>query len=185
MPSLNQEVAGEYHFADGKDSLEDLFASSSVEGNIAAFRYWFRMRNGDYAPAVRRYRISAGGTTRIAPIAITRAGFIDQWISMTADEAAPWSTAEALQGHRAVKDFLRIHNNDDYISFDKISLCKDAPTTWQIEASSGFNAPTEHWVFMLSESDAEQLRMFSVEKEPRSGCVEYELEALIEELPQT
>jgi hypothetical protein len=183
-PLLTKEVAGEYNYVPGHEGPDDLFASSSVEGNIATFRYSFVMRNGDTARAVLRYSVSPAAVTRIGPIAITRTGFIDQWIMLEPADAAQWSTPEALKGHRAVNGFLRLHQNDTYISFDKISRCEASPPTWQIEASSGFNAPTEHWVFVLSESAAEHLRMLNVEKEPHPGCVEYDLEALIEELPQ-
>ena len=181
---LSREVTGEYNYVPGKDGLDDLFVASSVEGHIASFRYTRQMRNEEYAAAIYCYSFAGTVATRIAPVAITRTGFIDEWIKMDPREAAHWSTPEALAGHRAVNDFLQKHNTDDHVYFEKISLCGNSPRIWQVSAASAFNAPTEKWFFLLSESGAANLRMLSVEDQQRPGCVEYDLAALDEELPQ-
>jgi hypothetical protein len=181
IPLLHREVNAEYNFEPGHDGLEDLFAKASIAGNVATFRYSRRMRNEEYEPAILRYQVSSNSVTRIPPLAVTRSGFIDQWIKLSATEAAQWSAPAALEGHRQVNEFLKLHANDDHVYFNKISRCE---STWQIEAASAFNAPTENWVFLLSESGAANMRMLSVEKEPRPNCVEYELEALTEEIEE-
>jgi hypothetical protein len=161
-----------------------LFGGGTVEGSVATFRYSSQMRNEDYAAAILRYRVSGDTVTRIAPIAVTRTGFIDAWIRLDPAEAAQWSTPEAMEGHRAVNQFLKLHENDDHVYFDTISLCKKSPRMWQITASSAFNAPTQNWVFHLSESGAANMRMLSVADALQPGCIEYDPEALAEELPQ-
>jgi hypothetical protein len=152
---------------------------SSVEGTIATFRYTRRLRDESYAPAILRYSVSGATVQRIAPIAITRTGFIDAWVRLDPADAAQWSTPEALEGHRSINEFLKLHENDDHFYFDKISLCKGM---WQISSTTAFNAPSDKWIFLLSESGAAHLRMLSIEHEPQPGCVEYDLEALTEEL---
>jgi hypothetical protein len=181
---LNQEATAEYNYVPGKEGIEDLFVGCSVEGTIATFHYTRRLRDESYAPAILRCNVSGANVTRIAPIAITRTGFIDEWIRLDPSEAAHWSAPEALAGHRSINEFLKLHENDDHFYFEKISLCGNSPRTWQISAASAFNAPTKKWFFILSESGAANLRMLSVEHEPRPGCVEYDLGTLNEELPQ-
>ncbi len=180
---LSKEATAEYNYVPGNDGLEDLFAASSVEGTTATFRYTRRLHDESYAPAIQRYSVSGATATRIAPIAITRTAFIDEWIRLDPTEAAQWSTPEALEGHRAINAYLKLHENDDHFYFDKISLCRDSPRTWQISANSAFNAPTQRWIFLLSESGAAKMRMLRIGPEPQPGCVEYDQEALTEELP--
>jgi hypothetical protein len=179
---LSKEMTAEYNYVPGHDGLEDLFAKASVEGNVATFRYSHRMHNEEYEPAILRYSVSGTAVTRIAPLAITRSGFLDEWISLDPRDVAQWSAPESLKGHHPIKEFLKQHENDDHIYFNKISLCSNSPRTWQISASSGFNAPTATWYFLLTESGAANMRMLGVKDNPNPECVEHDLDALTEEL---
>jgi hypothetical protein len=94
---------------------------------------------------VLRYSVSRDKLTRIAPIALTRSSFIDEWVRVI--DPMAWSAPEALEGHRAIHEFSKLHKGDEHFYF----LCPGSPQTWQIVTSSAFNAPTKNWVFVLAE----------------------------------
>jgi hypothetical protein len=176
---LNQEEDADYDWR--QDTVAEQFVSASIEENIVTFQYRRIMHDESSVPAIFRYSVSGNTLTRISPIALTRSSFIDEWVRM--DDPTPWSTPEALEGHRAISEFLKLHKGDEHYYFDKISLCPGSPQTWQIVATSAFNAPSRTWVFLMAESGSSNMRMLSVSDKPNPACVEKDLIGLIEELP--
>ena len=176
---LNKEVMAEYDWQ--HDKVEEQFVASTVEGNVATFLFWRPMRTVDLSRGMFRYSVSGSTLTRIPPLAITKGGFIDEWLRLEPDEAARMSAPEAAEGHRAMNDFLRLHKDDDHFYFDKISMCGD---NWEVIASTFFNAPTSKWVFLFSGSNATDLRMLSVGSEPHEGCVKKDDAELTNPLPE-
>ncbi len=178
---LNREESAEYDWQ--QNTVAEQFVSASIEENIVTFEYQRIMRDESSAPAIFRYSVTGSTLTRISPIALTRSSFIDEWVRM--DDPEPWSTPEALEGRRAINEFLKLHKGDEHVYFDKISLCPGSPQTWQIVATSAFNAPSSRWVFRMAESGSSNMRMLSVGDKPNPACIEKDLIALIEEIPQS
>lgn len=54
--------------------------------------------------ALARYRIQGGRAIRVAPLAPSFAGFIDEWLNMEDAEAARWSSPEAARQHHALAE---------------------------------------------------------------------------------
>jgi hypothetical protein len=177
---LNREESAEFDWE--QKTVADQFVSASIEDDVVTFQYLRILHDESRAAAVFRYSVSGDTLTRIPPIALTRSSFIDEWVRV--DDPTAWSAPEALEGHRAINEFLKLHKGDQHFYFDKISLCPGSPQTWQIVASSAFNAPTKTWVFVLAESGSSNMRMLKVDDVPDPACIEKDLIALVEELPE-
>ena len=76
---------------------EEEDVSARVEGGLVTFFYQGAI--GDTVmlsgPSILRYRISKSGVIRATPIALTRAGFIHEWLTLDDSNAGRWSEPPA------------------------------------------------------------------------------------------
>ena len=73
-----------------KDSAEGESISAPVERDVVTFRYSGAIGDVDLlsGPAIARYRIVGDRAVPTLPVALTRAGFIHEWMAMSDGEAA-------------------------------------------------------------------------------------------------
>ncbi len=155
---LNQDVSP---VIDGTSEV----VPSAIDGDTVEFRFTRMMRGAGTITAVARYKIAGDKVTQIAPIALSRAGFIDTWFSMTDEHAANWSNPEAAQSRKEA---------DSGMNFQTISRCDGRPAAWEIRLRSS----NEAWYLQLAGEEPSQFRVVGLSKQPRAGCAEVGQEAL-------
>ena len=115
-------------------------------------------------PGIARYRIEGGRAIREAPIASTRVGFMDEWLSMDDVNAARWSTPEAARVHASlVNDF-----KSTTFKWQSAARCEGNPVTWEITVRVEKSQRTH--VFVISGSNAADLKMVRVVKTHSLSC---------------
>ncbi len=78
--------------------------SPSISGDVVTFLYEAGSFIFDVfiTPGIARYRLTDGRAQREAPIALTVAGFIGEWLDLSGAELKRWSTSNALSMHGMV-----------------------------------------------------------------------------------
>jgi hypothetical protein len=157
----------------------------SIQDDVVTFRYTANLGDADLMarPAIARYTITSQGAVRIAPIALSRVGFVDEWLNMDRREAARWSTPQAAAQHDAVTAWFK----RQAMKFAGISHCPGLTSVWEIGIArlTLHDEPTKKWFFVMSEAGASQMRMLGIGTSPRPGCIvvsEKPFEVLAEEL---
>jgi hypothetical protein len=146
-------------------SGNDVHITASVHGNTAEFLYEALILGPDVMgrKAIARFSRTGSGLERDAPIALSRTGFIDEWLMMDDAEAAHWSTPEATQHHPQLSGWAA-----NGFSFEQIALCPGKPQTWQIQIH--FDKPVEQRTITLNEAGPYGMRVLNVSREPRANC---------------
>lgn len=99
--------------------------AARIEQDVITFEYDGGINNPEYscAPAIARYRIVDGRAVREAPIALTRAGFIQEWLSMTDADPGRWGEPQALESRTEVAAEVEKHG----FEWVAIALCGGSP----------------------------------------------------------
>ncbi len=152
---------------------------ASVEGNVATFLYQASLPDGELMSrkAIARYSISGEQVRREPPIALSRIGFIDEWLMMDDREAVRWSTPNAAKRHRDLSAWVA----NKPFEYWKTWLCSGSPSRWEVVINP-LKDPTERRVFLLAEAGANKMKMLKVSKESLSGCREMGLPGLAADL---
>jgi hypothetical protein len=132
-------------------------------------------------PAILRYRVTGDLAVREGPIALTRAGFLQEWLNMDDAEAARWSEPDAAGKHAAVS----VAFAHDTFSWDRIARCDGSPQVWEIGVR--LVEAKARYIFLMIGSRAGELRMRSIGDGPSESCapldVRKNLSGLGAELP--
>lgn len=153
---------------------EDL--SVEVQRNIATFRFDGGIRNADLlaTPTIARYRVDGDRAIRLGPIALTRAGFIQEWLTMTDANPSDWADPQAVQQRPAVAAEL-----NGFFEWGRIANC--GAGVWDI-AVTMTETHTQH-VFKIRGNRATGLRMLSISDAPDESChIEDDITAVSEVL---
>jgi len=130
--------------------------------------FWYRGGLGDpllmVAPAVVRYRIVGGQAERAAPAALTRAGFIREWLSMTDGEAAGWSDPDAAEAHKSIH-FPTSAGPVDWLG---AAECGGRAPAWEVAVK--VDELKKEFVFRIAGDRATELRMLAVGSGYTDGC---------------
>ena len=154
---------------------------ATLANGVASFWYDAGLINGDLlaVAGVASYRVQRERAVRVRPVALTRAGFIQEWVDSESGEASDWSATEAAQVHERVARDLRGKAYD----WAGIRNCGGEPAVWEVgtktEGSSTVN------VFRISGSRAQELRMLAVGHQFEASCKpidEDDLTSIAEEL---
>ena len=83
--------------------------AAQVQRDIVTFRYDGGIGDSDllWTSAVARYRIEQSHAVRDTPIALTRAGFIDEWLSMTDRDPKLWAEPQATEMRTTVAPVIQ------------------------------------------------------------------------------
>jgi hypothetical protein len=150
--------------AHDRDRLPSVAAS--IQGEFVAFRYDGAL--GDAAlmsgPSIARYRVSGEKVTREAPLALTLAGFVHEWIDLNDAEASRWSELEAERVHpKAAADF-----KEGLLDWESVARCAGAHAGWQVAVRLQDSGKPH--VFRIGGVKATELKMLSVVDRASEPC---------------
>jgi hypothetical protein len=151
---------------DAKDADQGESVRPEIAGDAVTFRYYGATGDGYLlsGPSVARYRIIANRAVLEAPVALTRAGFIHEWLKMSETDAARWSEPEAFAARSAASADLA-HG----FEWERIARCDDSPSVWEIAVRPNESKVLQ--VFRIAGSRATQLRMLAVTHDVISSCL--------------
>lgn len=137
-----------------------------VQGDVVTF--WYQGAIGDpdllSVPAIARYRVLGNRAIREAPLALTRAGFIREWLTVSDAEAVRWGDTRALEARNSIAAQIEKHG----FQLGRIARCGGTPPVWEIGVS--LSDVDRVYVFRISGARATELRMIGVPDEETSGC---------------
>jgi hypothetical protein len=168
-------------FAQDRDEAENVAAW--VQGDVVTF--WYRGGLGDSqllaGPSVARYRILGGHAVRESPIALTRAGFIHEWLTMTDADAVRWAESNAVEKRGTISAEINKYG----FEWTHIAQCGGSPPLWEVGVSV-YDLKTPY-VFQILGSRATALRMIGVANTVTQSCTTEDigrgLESVMLELP--
>jgi hypothetical protein len=149
-----------------------------VRGDVVTFWYEGGLPDAEMmsTPAIARYRVAENRAVREPPMALTRAGFIEEWLAMEDSEAARWSEPEALRVHQAVA--AAFHH--DVFKWEHIGRCAGSPPVWEIGVR--LDKSKKLYVFRIHASRATDLRMLAVTDHWTSSCADFPLASILQTL---
>lgn len=108
--------------------VEDV--SARVERDVVTFLYQGATGDGMLLsePSILRYRVAKQGLIREAPVELTRAGFIHDWLSMDDSDVSRWSEPAAVIRRKTVATALNEHGFD----WVHIGVCNGLPPVWEV-----------------------------------------------------
>ena len=116
---------------------------------------------------------------RVAPVALTRGGFVREWLDMDDGEAARWSAAEAARAHKKAVESL----GHKALKWAKAFRCRGS--VWEIGV--GNDDEKQVLFFRMESAHASRLRMLSVSDQPSPACESvdliHDLKSIVEPLP--
>jgi len=136
-----------------------------IEAEGVTFRYSSGIADTDVIvrKAIARYEVHGGHATRVAPIAPSYGGFIDEWLKLEDAEVAQWSSPAASRRHHELSAQLT----------QELFILRGAwncPGGREIEVES--DESKKVFVFRIFGSTIEQMRMEAVSDRPSPGCQE-------------
>jgi len=154
-----------------------------VRGDTVTFFYSGGLQDLDLleTPSIARYRIAGGRAIHESPIALTRAGFINEWLTLKDVNPSDYATAEAV----AVRAKTDLALRKGISQWQSVARCPGAPPV--LEIAIRVDKPPQNIVFRISGERASQLRMVGIAAKLTPGCnpigVSNGLETISAELP--
>ena len=153
-------------------SGNDAYITAAVLGSTAEFRYDVMLYPDLMArQAIARFSRAGSGLQREAPIALSLAGFIDEWLKMDDSEGARWSTSRAAQHHPQLARWVA-----QGFTFKRIARCAGNPESWQVQVQ--FVKPVQERIITLTGASAAAMRIADVSMTPRAVCKEAAMQEL-------
>jgi hypothetical protein len=153
-------------------SAQDRWPEESISARVRedAVTFWYSGAVGDSVmlsgPSIARYRVDGNRATRESPIALTRAGFLHEWVEMNDAESTRWSTPEAARAHHSIAaDF-----KDQAIHWEDVTHCGGAPPVWEVTVRLSESGKVH--VFRIGGGEATELRMLGVPDKRTPSCTE-------------
>ncbi|SPE34244.1 hypothetical protein SBA3_2120021 [Candidatus Sulfopaludibacter sp. SbA3] len=154
-----------------QDRFPEENVSARLQGVIVSFFYQGGIGDAELlsVPSIARYRVLAGGAIREAPVALTRAGFIREWLDMDDAEASRWSEPAALKARTPAAAAIKKNG----IAWQGVSQCL-API-WEVAIRP--NDTQSLYVFHISGARATALRMLAVTNKLTPGCTAIDIKS--------
>ena len=179
------------------NSLENLFARAlaaksryleddiSVRAQSDGVTFWYEGGLGDLTllsgPAVARYRLAGDHLVRDLPVALTRAGFMHEWLEMDDAEVVRWSDAQAVKVHAEVASAFQ----NQVFGWARVAQCGGSPPVWEVGVR--IDELKRQYVFQIRGSRATELRMSAISDRWTPSCtpidIENSLASVASELP--
>ncbi len=109
---------------------------------------------------VLHYAIDGNSVKRIEPIALTAQDFVDEWVRVKWEDAAPFSNPELKSVHAEFEE------SRAYGEFEFVQHCPGNANKWQI--SVAFDDDT--YYFLVQQKGEYSFRMLDVSDERQPGC---------------
>lgn len=164
------------------DRLGDTVAAQ-IQGDRVTFEYDAGVQDLNIllTPAVATFRIAGHVAVRQSPIALTRAGFIEEWLSM-ADDPARWGETQALRLRPTVAAAVQQHG----FEWAKMFRCGGSPASWEVGVRIRDLEKT--YFFRIAGTRARELRMDDIRDDATQSCIEEntskDLSVVAAELPR-
>lgn len=149
-----------------QDSPDGENVSPRVDGSLVTFYYRGATGDGELlsGPSIARYCVETDRAVQVEPVALTRAGFIHEWLHTDESEATRWSESAAAQAHSAIARQLR----NGPLEWVDIRQCPGPADVWEIAVST--DAAGHPTVFRIAGSRATKLRMLAVSDKLTPSC---------------
>jgi hypothetical protein len=154
-----------------------------VRGHTVTFRYESATDEGDLidGPTIARYRIEGDRAIRQSPLALTRVGFIYEWLRLNDSDAGRWSEPEALRLRKTAAAGVE----QEGFEWKRVARCGGAPHVWEVAIHLDKAART--YVFHIAGERATELRMVDVTTQATASCkaidIKKSLDSVGAELP--
>ncbi len=150
-----------------RDSEENISASAGQE--IVTF-YYDGASGESYllsTSSIARYRISGGRTIRETPIALTRVGFLYEWLRMEDSEAQRWAESAAVERRNA-----SLANRASIFEWEQLARCAGTPPVWELAVRYENGS---RLVFRLAGERATDLHMLAITDRLTPTCAVVDL----------
>jgi len=111
---------------------------------------------------IARYQVQSGHSMRLAPVAKSYGGFIDEWLKMDDAEAARWASPEASMRHHGLAA------GKGFLDWARVADCPGPQPARAIALEQGT-------VFLIRSGAAAGMRMMSVLDKIPNSCHEISL----------
>jgi hypothetical protein len=113
-----------------------------------------------------RYRFVEGHAVREAPIALTRAGFIQEWLTTTDADPKRWGESQAVEMRANLAPVIQKHG----FEWSNIGRCGGFPPVWEVALR--VQDLEKLYVFRISGARATELRMISIGDSLTPSCIQ-------------
>jgi hypothetical protein len=176
-PLLNRSVVA-------RSGNEEWAFKADVQSGMVVYRYVAGMSNAEVMarPAVARFKVAGARVIRQAPVALTRGGFVDEWLRMDDAGAARWSEPSAAAMHRTAA----AHFHGGVFTWNSVARCAAGGGSWEIGLRKLDDLRT--YYFLMRGEQATAFRMLGVSRSPVPACKPIEgdasvIAAVTEEIP--
>jgi hypothetical protein len=145
--------------------------ASWVRGETVTFFYDGGVPDADLleTPSIARYRIANGRAIHVSPIALTRAGFIQEWLTLDDIDPADYAAPEAVAARAKTARDLR----NQSLEWQSVTRCPGTPPIWEIAVQT--DKPPRTVVFRIAGERATQLRMISIGNRTTPSCARIDI----------
>jgi hypothetical protein len=153
---------------EAQDREETENVAAWVQGNVVTFWYQgavdiLELMSG---PSVARYRVMGDRAIRETPLALTRAGFIREWLRLSYADALRWGEPEAVK----MRDGIVSASEKRGFELARVARCGGSPPIWEVAVRIG--DLKKSYVFRISGARATELRMLSIAASSTRSCIE-------------
>lgn len=150
---------------DAQSGFQDEDVAPRIEDSEVTFHYQGATGDGDFLslPTLARYRVTGTTARRIAPIALTRVGFLYEWLRMSHAEAGRWADPQPLAAHHSAAAAI------SYVSeWTHVGRCPGPVVTWEIGLRPYESNDT--YLFRLRGARAADLHLLSIHRNAKPTC---------------
>lgn len=147
-----------------QSGFEEEDVAPRIQANHVTFRYQGATGDGDFLslPTLARYRVIDNTATRIAPLALTRAGFLHEWLQLSTNGAARWAEPQTLALHHTEAKTIQP------AQWTHAARCPGPTEIWEIGLRPYESKDT--YLFRLKGARAADLRLLSLHKNIQPAC---------------
>ncbi|MBI4889450.1 MAG: hypothetical protein HY821_02420 [Acidobacteria bacterium] len=149
-PLMEREVSAQ--------DWQPVSVAAGVRGSQATFAYRGGIRNGAVLSldAATRYRVKGDTVLRESPLALSRVGFIQEWLELPEVEAQRWSDAQPLLMRPQVAAALK----DQYFEFGRVERQPGPAEVWDVTLIQ--SESRIRYQFRMGGSRASRLRLLAL-----------------------
>ena len=157
-------------YARDRDGTETVAAS--IQQDVVTFNYDGGLGDSKLmsVPAIARYRVAGVRVFREAPIALTRAGFIHEWLDIVDSEAVHWGETGAMGKRKEIAAGIAKHG----FEWASVASCGGSPPIWEIALRP--RESKDLYLLRISGSRATELRIVATADDPSRTCVQENIE---------
>jgi hypothetical protein len=140
--------------------------ASWIENDVVTFFYSASTWNSDLneTASIARYRVAGRQAVREGPVALTRLGFIEEWLNATEFDPKDYASQEAVAAR--AKTVRALHGK--IFEWQAVRRCAGTPPVWEVAVRVDDTKRTI--VFRIAGERATELRMVEIASRTTPGC---------------